>query len=133
MKSTFKTNRSSNSQRERAPDFSPTLSPDGNHIAYLGFDDRRQGYQLTQLYVMKRDGSDAKLWSGKLDRSISRPKWISHDFGLLGLKNAISFQYDDQGVTKVGMVGVSGEIAKTATHVGGVTIGRPYSEWFVCG
>ena len=34
----------------------PRLQPDGSRIAYLGYDDRYQGYQLTRLYVMDRDG-----------------------------------------------------------------------------
>ncbi len=29
----------------RGPDHSPAMSPDGRKIAYLGFDDRAQGYQ----------------------------------------------------------------------------------------
>jgi acylaminoacyl-peptidase len=41
----------------QGPDTSPVVSPDGKRIAYLGFDDRRQGYQVTRLYVMNRDGS----------------------------------------------------------------------------
>src|SRR6202451_2556415 len=41
----------------RGPDHHPVFSPDGKHIAYLGFDDKRLGYQPTQLYVMDSDGS----------------------------------------------------------------------------
>lgn len=44
----------------RGPDYSPAVSPDGKHIAYLGFDDKRLGYQATQLYVMDADGSDVQ-------------------------------------------------------------------------
>ncbi len=36
--------------------FLPT-APDGSKIACLGLDDRYQGYQVTHLYVMDRDGS----------------------------------------------------------------------------
>ena len=39
------------------PDADPVVSPDGKLIAYTGFDDRHQGYQVTKLYVMNRDGS----------------------------------------------------------------------------
>ena len=39
----------------------PAVSPDGKHIAYLGFDDRRLGYQATQLYVMDADGTHFAL------------------------------------------------------------------------
>ncbi|MBT8335628.1 MAG: PD40 domain-containing protein, partial [Gemmatimonadetes bacterium] len=42
------------------PDGGPVISPDGSRIAYTGFDDRYQGYQVTHLYVMDRDGSGAR-------------------------------------------------------------------------
>ena len=35
----------------RGPDRAPAVSPDGKHVAYLGFDDKRLGYQATQLYL----------------------------------------------------------------------------------
>ena len=41
----------------KGPDRSPRVSPDGEQIAYVGYDDRYQGYQVTHLYVMNRDGS----------------------------------------------------------------------------
>ena len=45
--------------------------PDGKHIAYLGFDDKRLGYQATQLYVMDADG--AHPHSLTASRSIATP------------------------------------------------------------
>lgn len=41
----------------QGPDNNPAVSPDGKMIAYTGFDDRYQGYQVMNLYVMNRDGS----------------------------------------------------------------------------
>src|SRR5207302_196795 len=41
----------------KGPDNEPTVSPHGKHIAYTGFDDRFQGYQVRRLYVMNRDGT----------------------------------------------------------------------------
>ena len=43
------------------PDNSVAVSPDGTRIAYVGFDDRSQGYQLTRLYVADRDGGNARV------------------------------------------------------------------------
>lgn len=56
----------------RGPDRAPAVSPDGKHIAFTGFDDRYQGYQLTKLYIMNRDGSDPAVLIKNLDRSIDR-------------------------------------------------------------
>ncbi|MCZ6900411.1 MAG: DPP IV N-terminal domain-containing protein, partial [Bacteroidetes bacterium] len=39
------------------PDHSPTISPDGKKIAFLGFEDKIQTYQVTRLYLMNLDGS----------------------------------------------------------------------------
>ena len=38
--------------RRVGPDFSPALSPDGRHLAYVGFDDKRLGYQNNELNVL---------------------------------------------------------------------------------
>ena len=76
----------------RGPDNSPSVSPDGRRIAYTGFDDRRQGYQLTRLYVMNRDGSDPRMISGDLDRSVYGVKWGS---------DGIYAFFDSEGNTKL--------------------------------
>ena len=36
----------------KGPDNSPRVSPDGKSIAYVGLDDKLQGFQITKLYVM---------------------------------------------------------------------------------
>src|SRR3989442_1613265 len=51
----------------RGPDNAPAVSPDGRFIAYTGFDDHYQGYQVTRLYVMNRDGSGSRLLSGQVE------------------------------------------------------------------
>ena len=42
------------------PDFSPVLSPDGRQIAYLGYDDKVQAYQVNCLHIMDADGSNKR-------------------------------------------------------------------------
>ncbi|MCH8286945.1 PD40 domain-containing protein, partial [candidate division KSB1 bacterium] len=66
----------------QGPDGNPVVSPDGRHIAYLGYDDRLQGYQLTNLYVMNRDGSGSKLITGGFDRNVQSPVWSGDGSGL---------------------------------------------------
>ncbi len=104
----------------QGPDGSPAVSHDGSRIAYLGFDDRQQGYQVRQLYVMNRDGSGRRLITDDLDRSVQRPIWSSDGNGLY-------FQYDDEGNSRIGYVSLSGELQDVAHDLGGLSIGRPYS------
>jgi dipeptidyl aminopeptidase/acylaminoacyl peptidase len=94
----------------KGPDNEPAISPDGKRIAYTGFDDRYQGYEVTKLYVMNRDGSGAKSISDKLDRDVSSPVWAGDGSG-------IYFKYTDHGDTKVGFYANDGTFKKIADHV----------------
>jgi acylaminoacyl-peptidase len=102
------------------PDSNPVLSPDGKHIAYTGFDDKLQGYQLTHLYVMNTDGSDVKLLSKDLDRDVNNPVWNEDSDGLY-------FQYDDKGDTKLAEMELNGDVEVIAEQLGGLSLGRPYN------
>jgi dipeptidyl aminopeptidase/acylaminoacyl peptidase len=101
------------------PDEDPVVSPDGRLVAYTGFDDRQQFYQVTRLYVMNRDGSGARALSSTLDRDVQGAVW-SHD------GKAIYFQYDDQGDTKIASISLTGQLTVLASALGGLDLGRPY-------
>jgi len=66
----------------KGPDNNATVSPNGKWIAYTGFDDRYQGHQTTQLYVMNRDGSGQHSISEKLDRDAATPQWAGDNSGV---------------------------------------------------
>jgi dipeptidyl aminopeptidase/acylaminoacyl peptidase len=102
------------------PDANPVPSPDSRRIAYLGNDERYQGYQLTRLYVMDRDGSGARAVAPEFDRDIGNIQWDRNGSGLY-------FQYDDEGNTKVGHVSLDGRVRTIAEDVGGLPLGRPYA------
>jgi acylaminoacyl-peptidase len=104
----------------RGPDHSPAVSPDGKHIAYLGFDDKRLGYQATQLYVMDSDGKNAHSLTATLDRDAANPQWTGDGKQLL-------FQYDDHGSIKIAAIDLAGRMRVLAGDVGGADISRPYS------
>jgi len=101
------------------PDAAPAVSPDGSKIAYVGYDERYQGYQVRRLYVMDADGTGSHLVTGDFDRSVGNPTWAKDGSGLF-------VQYDDHGDTKVGFVALDGKVTVLAEHVGGLSIGRPY-------
>ncbi|MCK5441336.1 MAG: S9 family peptidase, partial [Maribacter sp.] len=105
----------------KGPDSNPAVSPDGKHIAYIGFDDKVQTYQIHKLQIMNLDGSDKKVISGNLDRSVSDIVWDTKSEGLY-------FSYDDKGNSKVGYIGLNGKVTKIVDDMGGTTIGRPYAS-----
>ncbi len=101
------------------PDHTPRVSPDGETIAYLGYDDEVQTYQVTRLYVMDRDGSDRRAVDLSLDRSIDDIAWDEEGEGLY-------IQYEDEGTTKLGHTTLEGATEVVAENLGGTSIGRPY-------
>ena len=104
----------------RGPDRNPAVSPDGRHIAYLGFDDRRLGYQATQLYVMDSDGTHSRSLTATLDRDATAPRWAKDGRQLF-------FQYDDHGSGRLATVDLEGKRRIVATDLGGNDVTRPYT------
>ncbi|HXE61553.1 MAG TPA: S9 family peptidase [Gemmatimonadaceae bacterium] len=101
------------------PDNNPAISPDGKLVAYTGFDDHHQGYQVTHLYLMNADGSSPRALTPNFDRDLFAPSWAPDGRGLYVL-------FDDHGDTKIGYVTLDGKVTAVASHVGGLDIGRPY-------
>lgn len=95
----------------KGPDNSPTISPDGKTIAYLGFDDRYQGHQTTHLYLMNRDGSNPHIATPQLDRDVEEPQWAQDGSG-------IYFIYDDRGDTKLAFFSLDGKVRDITSHLG---------------
>ena len=93
------------------PDHSPAVSPDGGQIAFVGYEDRMRTYQLSRLYVMNVDGSDQRVVTAALDRSVSNPIWAADGSGL-------HFQYADQGNAKVGFATLDGDVETLAGDLG---------------
>ncbi|MEL6339907.1 MAG: S9 family peptidase [Myxococcota bacterium] len=101
------------------PDAEPRVSPDGKRIAFVGFDDRKQGYQVFHAYVMDIDGSNVRELSGKFDRDIEDLQWTKNG-------DALIVYYNDRGNGKIGRLSMEGTVSELASDVGGTTLGRPY-------
>lgn len=102
------------------PDKDPRVSPDGQKIAYLGFDDRLLGHQNFQVYIMDRNGGDDHSITASLDRSIDNLQWAADGRSLF-------VQYTDRAITKVARLKLDGSIKTVVTGLEGSQIDRPYT------
>ncbi|MDB4213076.1 S9 family peptidase, partial [Flavobacteriaceae bacterium] len=99
--------------------FAPKESPNGKHIAYLGYQDRAQAYQNTELLIMDSTGKNKRVLSFNIDSSISSFYWASNNKG-------IYCTYDKFGDTKIAYLNLEGSAKDLAKNLGGNSIGRPY-------
>jgi len=106
--------------QRKGPDNAPAVSPDGQWIAWVGFDDKYLGYQNRQLSIMKRDGSGARVLTANLDRSVGAPTWAADG-------RSIYVGYDEHGSQRVARVGLDGGIRTVADGLVGSEFDRPYS------
>ena len=104
----------------KGPDASPAVSPNGRHIAYVGYDEDGRAYKDTRLYVMNIDGSGARLLSGSLDRPVGNPVWAADG-------RSIYVLYDEHGSNRVARVGLDGSVRDVAAGLTGSGLDRPYS------
>ena len=103
------------------PENSPKMSPDGKRIAFTGFEDDGKSFQNSELYVMNADGSNIKLLTPKLDRSVQNIRWADNSKG-------IYFSYDFDGKRRVAYVNLSGKLSNKTSSLGGMSLGRPYTS-----
>jgi acylaminoacyl-peptidase len=104
----------------RGPDNNPLVSPDGRYLAWLGFDDRYQGYQVRQLYLRDLKSGATRSLTAQLDRDVDGPRFAADS-------RAIYFQYDDRGQTRIARLGLDGKLQQLADDLGGTDVTRPYS------
>jgi dipeptidyl aminopeptidase/acylaminoacyl peptidase len=101
------------------PDASPAISPDGKHIAYVGYDDRGLSYHSNQLYLMDRDGRNKRVIAVPIDRRIVNPQWAKDG-------RSLYIQYDEHGTARVARVTLDGKLHDMAFGLVGSYLDRPY-------
>ena len=105
------------------PQHSPAVSPDGQTIAYLGYEG--QDYKLvTQIYVLTKGDKQPRLLNQYLDRSARQLQWSADGQG-------IYFLYEDQGNTKLGYVSLQGEHQVIIKDIGSATHAYPSGTYHV--
>ena len=103
------------------PDGSPAVSPDGELVAFVGFDDQRRGYQPDNLYVLERSTGSVRQLADRLDRGLRAPRWAPDG-------RAVFCLFDSEGSTRLARVPLEGTPEVLADDVGGTTLGRPYAS-----
>lgn len=102
------------------PDGNPAASPDGQYIAYLGFDDALRAYEDNDLYLMRRDGSGVRNLTAEWDFSPERIAWDADSRGIYA-------QYDIRGETRVARIALDGTVRDVAEGLSGGGMDRPYT------
>ncbi len=92
------------------PDTAPLVSPDGQWIAFTGYDDQNFTSTLRSLYVMRPDGTDRRAWASDLANSPGSIRWAADSSG-------VYYTVGERGVTNVYFSPVDGEPGRM---VGGV-------------
>lgn len=86
----------------KGPDGSPQVSPDGKRVAYVGYDQSRNTWQDSKLYVMNIDGTNHRMVSGEWDRSPQNVMWKEDGTGLY-------FTAQDQGSQNLYVLPMAGD------------------------
>jgi acylaminoacyl-peptidase len=102
------------------PDHSPIVSPNGQTIAFLGYDDKTLSYQQDDLYLIDADGTNLKPLAETFAGSVGQTVWAPDGKSLLVLS-------EDHGVLSLFNISLKGKITKIVTNIGGTSIGRPYA------
>ena len=97
--------------RRYGPDASPVVSPDGQWIAFTGFDDTGASFTNTELYIMRRDGSGRRSLTAKADRNVDSPVWAADG-------QSLYVRSDLEGNTRVLRVTLDGTITEVARDLG---------------
>ncbi|MDP2391600.1 MAG: S9 family peptidase, partial [Acidobacteriota bacterium] len=76
--------------------------PDGKRVAYVGYDQSRNTWQDSKLYVMNIDGTNHRMVSGEWDRSPQNVMWKEDGTGLY-------FTAQDQGSQNLYVLPMAGD------------------------
>ncbi|MGD8537631.1 MAG: S9 family peptidase [Candidatus Aminicenantes bacterium] len=94
----------------KGPDRGARLSPDGQWIAYTGYDDKNYTSHLSSIYLMDRKGSQKLLLAGDLPNSPSSITWAVDGSGVYYLMR-------EKGESNIYFVSKSGAIKKITKGV----------------
>ena len=104
----------------KGPDRSPVISPDGQSIAYLGYDENDNYSNLSNLYLMNSTGENKRLLAGNLPNSPSGVTWAADGSGLY-------YTMGEKGSSNVYFVSTGGSIRKITDgvhYISGISVSK---------
>ncbi|MGB0268112.1 MAG: TolB family protein, partial [Pseudomonadales bacterium] len=103
------------------PDRSPVASPDGQTLAWLGYDDERRAYQQTELYLQGPGDEAPRLLTADFDHGLSDLSWTDDGRALLA-------QATVRGQIHLVEIDLEGTVRTLLQDIGGTSLGRPYGS-----
>ena len=104
----------------RGPDTALSVSPDGQRIAFSGYDDRNLGHHDPGVFVAAANGSGARALTAARDRALSGPVWAKDGRSVYAL-------LDDDAARSVVRISLNGEVETIATGLAGERLYLPYT------
>lgn len=89
----------------KGPDRGPQISPDGQWIAYTGYDDKEYTSHLSHLYLMDTEGNNKRLLGKDFPNSPYSVTWAQDNSGLYYLMA-------EKGVANIYFISLDGKIEK---------------------
>ncbi|MGI9323938.1 MAG: S9 family peptidase [Pseudomonadales bacterium] len=103
------------------PDAAPTVAPNGQRVAYVGYDDKLKSYQQLDLYVADSEGGNGQNLTAEYDRRIV-------DFAWRGDSKALIALAETDGDLSLLTLPLRGKPSVITNTVGGTSLGRPYAR-----
>ncbi|MEO7965281.1 MAG: S9 family peptidase, partial [Gemmatimonadaceae bacterium] len=104
----------------------PSVSPDGQWIAYAGYPETTNSYKTSELFIMRADGSQAKKISANLDRDVSDLTWARDNSG-------VYFTAQDRGTSNAFFASTAGVLKALTTGAQMLSLGSISSTGVAAG
>ncbi len=104
----------------KGPDTSPLPSPNGRHIAYVGWDDKRYTNHVGSLYLMDPQGAAKRTWVANLPSTPTNVIWAEDSSG-------VYYAMEEKGTTNLYFAPIDHPVRKVTNGVHvltGVTVAR---------
>ncbi|MBK7600045.1 MAG: S9 family peptidase [Acidobacteria bacterium] len=94
----------------KGPDGGPEVSPSGNWIAYVGYDEKMFTNHVASLYLMDKTGGGKKVWAAGLMSSPNAIAWAPDSSG-------VYYSVEEKGSSNIYFASLAGSVRKVTDGV----------------